>query len=126
LLKHATPHGEASSPSAQSRALATIKYGNHDAEMSPSSIASGNSSAISALETKEKELREQLAVLEEQKFFVSEMAGDANRRRKFDEAKSLTSNAEDLGQEIEKINERLSQLDFKSLYTSPQILPQTK
>ncbi|KAI5305128.1 hypothetical protein KEM56_005212 [Ascosphaera pollenicola] len=124
LLKHATPYGEASTPTSQPRALAAIKYGNYDAGLSPSSVASGNSSAISALETEEKQLKEQLAVLEEQRFFVSEMAADANRRRKFDEAKSLQSNAEDLGREIESISQRIEKLDFRSLYTSPQVPPE--
>lgn len=123
ILKHATPHGEASTSTSQPRALAAIKYGNNDMTgLSPSSIASGNSDAISALETEEKELREQLAVLEEQRFFVSEMAADANRRRKFDEAKSLQGNAEDLGKEIERLQEKIGRLDFKSLYmSSPQV-----
>ncbi|KAI5288905.1 Rabenosyn-5, partial [Ascosphaera acerosa] len=133
LLKHATPHGAADvsdgSPASSTsggtpttgarRVLALIRGGDGAGGASPDSIASGNSSAISALETEEKQLREQLAVLEEQRFLVSEMVADANRRRKFDEAASLAGNADDLRQEIERVSARIGELDFQSLYTSP-------
>lgn len=75
------------------------------------------SSAISALEAEEKALRERLIVLEEQKFFVSEMIADANRRRRFDEVSSLALNVEELSREIDRINGMLSQLDFEGVYT---------
>lgn len=82
------------------------------------SISSDNSSVVSALEAEEKSLRERLVVLEEQKFFVSEMIVDANRRRKFDEVSSLALNVEDLSNEIDRIKDTLSQLDFEGVYTS--------
>lgn len=69
------------------------------------------------METEEKNLRERLIVLEEQKFFVSEMIADANRRRKFDEVSSLAMNMEDLSREIDRINGLLSSLDFEGIYT---------
>ncbi|WEW58391.1 carboxypeptidase Y-deficient [Emydomyces testavorans] len=131
ILKHATPHGQrpetlsgnscynGTSPLVP-RALTAIKYGSHqDPHKHTSSMASlnsDNSSAVSALETEEKSLREQLIVLEEQKFFVSEMIADAHRRRKFDEASSLAINADELGKEIDKINGMLEQLDFAGAY----------
>lgn len=128
ILKHATPHGRTpasfsdnssyngTSPPAP-RALVAIK--SHKHSNSITSFASDNSSAISVLESEEKALRERLIVLEEQKFFVSEMVADAQRRRKFDEASSLAANAEELGKEIDKINGMLGQLDFAGLYTGP-------
>ncbi|EEP75373.1 conserved hypothetical protein [Uncinocarpus reesii 1704] len=124
ILKHATPHGrypEAGSTNPPTpRALAAIKYGRHQNphrhNNSIASLTSENSSALSALETEEKALREQIIVLEEQKFLVSEMVADANRRRKFDEAKSLAINGEDLGKEIDKLNGMLGQLDFAGVY----------
>lgn len=88
------------------------------ASVSNSSLASDTSSAISALEAEEKSLRERLIVLEEQKFFVSEMIADANRRRKFDEVSSLAMNVEDLSREIDRVNGMLERLDFESVYTS--------
>ncbi|EAS34757.3 vacuolar segregation protein [Coccidioides immitis RS] len=118
ILKHATPHGRhsdsTSSNGSTPRALAAIN--SHKHANSRVSLTSDNSTALSALETEERSLRERLIVLEEQKFFVSEMIADANRRRKFDEAASLTMNAEELGKEIDKINGMLEQLDFAGIY----------
>lgn len=132
VLKHTAPNGRLSNspniPSSngpasstpggrlQDPSLVSIKY-SAAASSSTSSFASENSSAISALEAEEKSLRERLIVLEEQKFFVSEMIADANRRRKFDEVSSLAVNIEDLSREIDRINGMLSELDFESVYT---------
>lgn len=93
------------------KALASIKFNDID---SASQISS--SSAISAMEAEEKELRERLIVLEEQKFFVGEMIADANKRRKFDEVSSLSMNMEDLSREIDQVNGMLAQLDFAGVY----------
>ncbi|KAI9805114.1 MAG: hypothetical protein M1825_000948 [Sarcosagium campestre] len=117
VLKHASPHGINNSTSGRpatqrsSNALAAIKYNDID---SASQISS--SSAVSAIEAEEKELRERLIVLEEQKFFVGEMIANANKRRKFDEVSSLAQNSEDLSKEIDQINGMLAQLDFASVY----------
>lgn len=56
-------------------------------------------------------------MLEEQKFFVSEMIADANRRRKFDEVSSLAMNVEDLSHEIDRVSGMLAGLDFEGVYT---------
>lgn len=116
ILKHASPHGYTSNghltPNGRpSSALASIKYNDVDASSQASS-----SSAISALEAEEKTLRERLIVLEEQKFFVSEMIADANKRRKFDEVSSLAQNVEDLSKEIDRVTGMLGQLDFVGVY----------
>ncbi|KAI9756543.1 MAG: hypothetical protein M4579_003802 [Chaenotheca gracillima] len=114
VLKHASPHGANGprpSPNRSNGSLAAIKYN----EVEASSQVSSNS-AVSALESEEKELRDRLIVLEEQKFFVSEMIADANKRRKFDEVSSLSQNVEDLSVEIDQINGMLGQLDFASAY----------
>ncbi|KAL4992594.1 FYVE zinc finger-domain-containing protein [Aspergillus falconensis] len=131
ILKHATPDGSqpssSSSPGSpgsasagghrrQNSALGSIKSGKVAASISNSSIASETSSAVSALEAEEKALRERLIVLEEQKFFVSEMIADANRRRKFDEVSSLAMNIEDLTREIDRVNGLLDGLDFEGAY----------
>jgi rabenosyn-5 len=101
-------------------ALATIGYSGNAANGSANSVASDNSSALSALETEEKALREQLIVLEEQKFFVTKMIADANKRRRFDEVSSLAVNIEDLTKEIDHINGLLNKLDFEGVYTGSQ------
>lgn len=115
ILKHATPHGR--TPDSSSSA---VKHGGNGlpttASTSTTSITSDNSSAISALETEEKSLRDRLMVLEEQKFFVSEMMTDANRRRKFDEASALSQNVRDLSCEIDRVNGMLGRLDFEGVY----------
>jgi rabenosyn-5 len=113
ILKHASPHG-LNPNTGQARnggALASIKF--NDIETS-SQVSS--SSAVSAMEAEEKELRERLIVLEEQKFFVSKMIADANKRRKFDEVSSLSMNVEDLDREIDQVSGMLSQLDFAGVY----------
>lgn len=110
-LKHAAPHGSKSGGRPGGGALAAIKYNN----LSAGSVAS-SSSAVSALESEEKELRERLIVLEEQKFMVSEMVSDATKHRRFDEVSSLAQNLEDLNQEIDHINNQLGQLDFAGAY----------
>ena len=116
VLKHASPHGaitkgNLSSNGRPTNALAAIKYNDIDASSQASS-----SSAVSALEAEEKELRDRLIVLEEQKFFVSEMIADANKRRKFDEVSSLAQNVQDLGREIDQIQGQIGQLDFAGAY----------
>lgn len=134
VLKHATPNGRlpnespvrsgtsSPAPGARSRvsALASIGYAGNGANTSTNSVASDNSSAISALEAEEKALRERLIVLEEQKFFVSEMIADANKRRKFDEVSSLAMNVEDLTKEIDHVSGQLNKLDFEGIYTGTQ------
>ena len=114
ILKHASPSGAASRGNSRPNgALASIKF--NDVE-NASQVSS--SSAVSALEEEEKSLRERLIVLEEQKFFVSEIVDYANKRRKFDEAGSLTQNLQDLTHEIDQIQGQLAGLDFAGVYTS--------
>jgi rabenosyn-5 len=133
ILKHTTPASEripsrTSSPSTPvsgstaglrptESALSSIKYNSVAASGSNTSLSSNTSSAVSALEAEEKSLRDRLIVLEEQKFFVSEMIADANRRRKFDEVSSLAMNVEDLSREIDRVSGMLASLDFEGVYT---------
>ncbi|KAF2998809.1 carboxypeptidase Y-deficient [Curvularia kusanoi] len=108
ILKHAAPSGQP----AKGGALAAIKAG--DRSSGPGSVVS--SSEVSAMESEEKELRERLIVLEEQKFMVSEMVADAAKHRRFDEQTSLAQNLEDLNMEIDQINGQLGNLDFAGVY----------
>lgn len=68
------------------------------------------------MEAEEKELRERLIVLEEQRFMVKEMIEHASKRRKFDEVASLVGNVADLEKEIDGVNGMLSNLDFEGVY----------
>jgi len=115
VLKHASPHGlpngnTRNSTTRPNGALANLKLNDIDS----SSQVSGSS--ISAMETEEKQLQEQLIVLEEQKFLVQEMVNDAKKKRHFDEVTSLQGNVADLSREIDGINSQLSQLDFAGVY----------
>ncbi|CZT48819.1 probable vacuolar segregation protein pep7 [Rhynchosporium secalis] len=116
ILKHASPHGSNPHssnglPSNGRSALANIKYNDID---SASQISS--SSAVSAMEAEEKELRERLIVLEEQKFLVADMVADAKKARRFDEVAALTGNLSDLTREIDGVNGMIGQLDFEGVY----------
>lgn len=115
ILKHASPHGSNGLITNGRSALANIKYNDID---SASQISS--SSVVSAMEVEEKELKERLIVLEEQKFLVSEMIADANKRRKFDEVAALSVNRQDLDREIDSVNGMLGQLDFAGVYAREQ------
>jgi len=118
LLQHATPHGK---PTAKASAdpLAAIK--NDQASRPQGSRASSSSSAqVTALEAEEKELRERMIVLEEQKFFVEGMIADANKRRRFDEVASLAGNVEDLTREIDQLQGQISGMDFAGAYAVGQ------
>lgn len=113
ILKHAAPQGSKSNgPLNGGGPLAAIKLNN------PSAGSVVSSSEVSAMESEEKELRERLIVLEEQKFMVSEMVADATKHRRFDEISSLTQNLDDLNKEIDQVNGQLGQLDFAGVYQS--------
>ncbi|KAF2213258.1 hypothetical protein CERZMDRAFT_40188 [Cercospora zeae-maydis SCOH1-5] len=131
IMKHATPNGLRQPPSSAANgkpqgALATIKYDsitNGSAHRPGSSRASSMSSeAVTALEAEEKELKQRLIVLEEQKFMVSEMIAEANKRRKFDEVSALSSNVEEISREIDQIQTQISGMDFASAYIADQVI----
>lgn len=110
LMRHATPNGAKAvgSPLAQIRA---------DSERRNSDFSSLTSSAaVTALEAEEKELRERMIVLEEQKFMVEAMMNEAKKKRRFDEMAALSGNTDDLSREIDFIQGRLRQMDFAGAY----------
>ncbi|KAF2771918.1 hypothetical protein EJ03DRAFT_11558 [Teratosphaeria nubilosa] len=128
IMKHATPGGmRGGAGVANGRpqgALAAIKYNEsvngHGSRPSSSRVSSSSSAAVTALEAEEKSLRERLIVLEEQKFMVSEMIADANKRRKFDEVAALSQNVDDLSREVDRIQSQLAQMDFAGAYALDQ------
>jgi rabenosyn-5 len=109
ILKHATPHANGLSNGRS--ALANIKYNDIDTSSQISS-----SSKVSEMEAEEKELKERLIVLEEQKFLVGEMIADASKRRRFEEVTALKSNQLDLEKEIVSVNGLIQGLDFQGVY----------
>ncbi|TGO90859.1 hypothetical protein BPOR_0048g00080 [Botrytis porri] len=115
VLKHATPSSSHSSlrPQNGRSALSNIKF--NDTATETSSQVS-DTSQISQMEQEEKELREKLIVLEEQKFFVEGMVKDAGKRRKFDEVEALKANLQDMQREIDTVMGCIGQLDFEGAY----------
>jgi rabenosyn-5 len=117
LLQHATPHGKPQ-PKTSADPLAAIK--NDQVRPQGSRASSSSSAQVTALEAEEKELRERMIVLEEQKFFVEGMIADANKRRRFDEVASLAGNVEDLTREIDQLQGQISGMDFAGAYAIGQ------
>jgi len=111
ILKHAHPpiaNGHLS-PSPANRHIRP--GGLHSPSQSfDSADVTSQSSQLSELETEEKELRERLIVLEEQKFMVEEMVRDAQRRRKFEEVEALGRNLEDLTKEVDLVRGQLEEV----------------
>jgi len=93
---------------------------NFDPETSSLGGASETSTAVSALETEEKEAREKLIVLEEQRFLVQEMLNNARGTRRFEEVGSLTKNLEELDKEIEASKKVISGVEdrWEGLYVA--------
>ncbi|KAK1981506.1 FYVE zinc finger protein [Colletotrichum cereale] len=90
------------------------------AESETASQASETSTAVSALETEEKEARERLVVLEEQRFMVQQMVDNARDARRFEEVSALTRNVEELDREIEKAKKNVGGVEqrWEGLYAS--------
>lgn len=69
------------------------------------------STVVSQLETEEKELRERLAVLEEQRFMVESMVRMATRARRFEEVSALARNVDELDAEIVQLKRRVGDVE---------------
>ncbi|CRK34461.1 hypothetical protein BN1723_014855 [Verticillium longisporum] len=89
-----------------------------DTSETGSQAGSEASTQVSALETEEKDLRERLVVLEEQRFMVKEMIDNARGSRRFEEVSALTRNIEELDSEIEDVRSRVGDVEerWQGLY----------
>lgn len=76
-----------------------------------SQAPSEGSTIVSQLETEERDLRERLAVLEEQKFMVDEMVAAARAGRRFEEITALSRNVDELDAEIEALRKRVGSVE---------------
>lgn len=85
----------------------------------PSVTDDGASTVVSQLETEEKDVREQLAVLQEQQFMVDEMLRAATAARRFEEVSALSRNKEELEGEIEGLKRKVRDLEerWEGVYT---------
>ncbi|KAI1349463.1 FYVE zinc finger protein [Xylaria sp. FL0043] len=84
------------------------------------SQTSEGSTVVSALEIEEKELRERLIVLEEQKYMVQKMISASRGARRFEEVSALTRNVEELDKEIEATKASVSGVEkrWQGLYAN--------
>ncbi|KAL2682995.1 hypothetical protein Neosp_007457 [[Neocosmospora] mangrovei] len=87
-----------------SRLLAHTHSGLRHSELADPDTASQapseGSTVVSQLEAEEKELREKLVVLEEQRFMVQAMVKTAHGSRRFEEVSALSRNVDELDAEI--------------------------
>lgn len=104
--------------------LSPLRNGESAASSDPDTASLGGASeastAVSALETEEKELRERLVVLEEQRFLVSDMINNARGSRRFEEVAALTRNREELDREIDALKKQVSGVEerWQKLYAA--------
>lgn len=102
--------------------LSPLRNGESAASSDPDTASLGGASeastAVSALETEERELREQLVVLEEQRFMVDDMVNNARGSRRFEEVSALARNREELDREIEALKKQVSGVEerWQGLY----------
>ncbi|EON99396.1 putative vacuolar segregation protein pep7 protein [Phaeoacremonium minimum UCRPA7] len=101
--------------------LSPLRNG-ESADSETASLAGGSetSTVVSALETEEKELRERLVVLEEQRFMVKDMIKNARGARRFEEVSALTRNVEELDAEIQSLTKKVSGVEerWEGLYAA--------
>lgn len=72
-----------------------------------SQAPSEGSTVVSQLETEEKDLRERLVVLEEQRFMVHDMVKSAHGARRFEEVSALSRNLDELDVEIKALKSKI-------------------
>ncbi|KAI1871873.1 hypothetical protein JX265_005859 [Neoarthrinium moseri] len=121
LLKHSSssssssrrlllPNGHAPSP----------LRGSTDGYLETASQTSETSTVVSALETEEKELRERLIVLEEQKYLVQKMIASSQGARRFEEVSALTRNVDELEKEISGLKSKIGGVEerWQGLYAN--------
>lgn len=81
-----------------------------DTETSSQAPSEG-STVVSQLETEEKELRERLVVLEEQRFMVESMIKTAHGSRRFEEVSALSRNVDELDAEINELKNKVGGIE---------------
>ncbi|KAH8168604.1 FYVE zinc finger domain-containing protein [Sarocladium implicatum] len=115
LLPHAQQsssslrHSLLASPSTPPTPSATSSSNGHPDDDNDG--GSTTSTVVSHLETEERQLRERLVVLEEQKFMVEGMARTAREARRFEEVAALGRNVEELEGEIGELRRRVGEVE---------------
>ncbi|KXJ89125.1 FYVE zinc finger-domain-containing protein [Microdochium bolleyi] len=88
--------------------------------METASQTSESSTVVSALESEEKDLKERLIVLEEQRYLVQSMIDSSQGARRFEEVSALTRNIEELDREIKSLKGKVSGVEdrWQTLYAN--------
>jgi rabenosyn-5 len=91
-----------------------------DGYLETASQTSETSTVVSALETEERDLRERLIVLEEQKYLVSKMIANSKGSKRFEEVSALTRNVDELEKEIEDVRSKVGNVEerWQGLYSN--------
>lgn len=71
------------------------------------------STVVSQLESEEKDVKERLAVLEEQKFMVEDMIRTATGARRFEEVSALSRNVDELEGEIQELRRKVGDVEAR-------------
>ncbi|RSL63065.1 hypothetical protein CEP54_005430 [Fusarium duplospermum] len=100
-----------------SRLLAHTHSGLRHSELADPDTASQapseGSTVVSQLEAEEKELREKLVVLEEQRFMVQAMVKTAHGSRRFEEVSALSRNVDELDAEIKVLKGKVGGVEAR-------------
>lgn len=100
-----------------SRLLAHSQSGLRHSELADPDTASQapseGSTVVSQLEAEEKELREKLVVLEEQRFMVQAMVKTAQGSRRFEEVSALSRNVDELDAEIKVLKGKVGGVEAR-------------
>ncbi|KAJ4312327.1 carboxypeptidase Y-deficient [Fusarium piperis] len=100
-----------------SRLLAHTHSGLRHSELADPDTASQapseGSTVVSQLEAEEKELREKLVVLEEQRFMVQAMVKTAQGSRRFEEVSALSRNVDELDAEIKVLKGKVGGVEAR-------------
>ncbi|KAH7376921.1 VAC1 protein [Plectosphaerella cucumerina] len=110
-------------PSSSVSSLSPLRNGDPppaDDQDTASQAGSEASTQVSALESEERDLRERLVVLEEQRFMVADMVSSARGAKRSEEVSALSRNLEELDAEIATLRRRVGDVEqrWEGLYTS--------
>ncbi|KAI1340244.1 FYVE zinc finger protein [Xylariaceae sp. FL0016] len=115
MLRHNNSNSAKNRLLASGHAASPLRNGD---SLETASQTSETSTAVSALETEEKDLRERLIVLEEQRYMVQKMINASRGARRFEEVSALTRNVEELEKEIRDVKSKVSGVEerWQGLY----------
>ncbi|PNY26807.1 Vacuolar segregation protein pep7 [Tolypocladium capitatum] len=100
-------------PSTPTQSTSSLRHTELAGSDAASQAPSEASTVVSQLESEEKDVKERLAVLEEQKFMVEEMIRMATGARRFEEVSALSRNVDELEAGIQELRNRVGDVEAK-------------